>query len=287
MKTTTIKNNNNLIFKIDEKMARNKNLSLTDIAVIANISKYRNNNVTEFRYGKNIAATLGISERTVDNSIKKLKDNNVFDKIEKVNANGEANKGRNKYFFTPLETGFILVADEIFELGLTADEIGFLIRAKANAFNNGMTLKGNKEKLAAFIGVSVNKFNKLFSSLLAKGFISYETSLMTLTCDLFSDTKEKTVKPTAKTLEIINMHKDILKSHIEAYNKRGNKITKLTNEAIEKLKMNGLSAATCKVATYFVNGFSNVKDINKLINSIQFPKVKKEEVKEEWSTFTI
>lgn len=283
--TTTTKNNN-LIFKIDEKMARNNNLSLTDIAVMANISKYRNNNVTEFRYGKNIADTLGISLRTIERSVASLKDNFVFDKVEKVNMDGKK-EWRNKYFFTPLETGFILVADEIFELGLTADEIGFLIRAKANAFNNGMTLKGNKEKLAAFIGVSVSKFNKLFNSLLSKGFISYETSLMTLTCDLFSDTSKKTVKPTAKTLEIINMHKDILKSHIEAYNRKGNKITKLTNEAIEKLKMDGLSAATCKVATYFVNGFSNVKDINKLINSIQFPKVKKEEVKEEWATFTI
>ena len=159
---------------------------------------------SEFRYIKNIAEALNISIPTVKRSIASLKKINAFDKVEKVNTGNET-EFRNKYFFTPLNEKFILVSNDIFESGLTSDEIGFLIRAKAKAFNNGMTLKGNKEKLASFIGVSLGKFNKLFNSLVSKGFIAYETSLLTITCNLFKDTSKKEVRK----LKQINMWSDM------------------------------------------------------------------------------
>ena len=119
-----------LIFKMAEEVVRNNKLSLTDVAVLANISMYRNNNITEFRYVKNIAEVVGVSLRTVKSSIAKLKEENAFEKIEKINVKGDK-EFRNRYFFTPLDKKFIIVSDNIFESNLTSDEIGFLIRAKA------------------------------------------------------------------------------------------------------------------------------------------------------------
>lgn len=208
MKNTT----KQLVFKIDETMAQNKSLSLTDVAVLATISQYRNNNITEFRYGKNIAEKLSISPRTVDNAIRTLKDNNAFAKIEKVNVKGDK-EFRNKYFFTPLDEKFILVSNAIFESGLTADEIGFLIRAKSKAYNNGLTLKGNKEKLAGFIGVSVGKFNKLFKSLIEKGFISYSNSELFLNGKLFKDTSKRAVAKAKQLKMWSDMANEVLKNN--------------------------------------------------------------------------
>ena len=159
MKTTP------LIFKMDETMIKNNKISLTDIAALVNMRRYGNNHFTEFRYMKNMESVLGVSDRTIKTSIKELKEINVI---------GQSTF-RNRYSFATLDEKFILVSNKIFESGLNAKEIGFLIKAKAKAFNNGLT-KGNKEKLAEILGISSSQFNKIFNSLIEKVLLAIQTA---------------------------------------------------------------------------------------------------------------
>lgn len=252
-----------------EEVVRNNKLSLTDVAVLANISMYRNNNITEFRYVKNIAEVVGVSLRTVKSSIAKLKEENAFEKIEKINVKGDK-EFRNRYFFTPLDKKFIIVSDNIFESNLTSDEIGFLIRAKAKCYYNSMVIKGNKEVLASFIGVSSGKFNKLLKSLEAKGLVKYSQSELTLTNDLFKDTSSKIIKPTELTKDILKTHKLIIESHFQAYNNkhRTHQLTEANRNNLEILHSYGLSTTSYQLGLYMINNFEGVKDINKLVTSL-------------------
>lgn len=196
-------------------MVKNNTLSFNDIAVLANISRYRNNNITEFRYRSNIATALDISEATVKRSIKTLKDIKAFDKIEKINVSGNK-EFRNKYYFKVLNERFILINNKIFESKLTSNEIGFLIKAKSKCFNNGLTIKGNKEEIAKMLNVSVGKCLKLIKSLSENGFISYSTGVLKLSDKLFTDTSKKaTIK--AKQLKTWNeIADDILENMSES-----------------------------------------------------------------------
>lgn len=174
-----------------------KKLNLSEIAVLANIRRYATaDDVTEYRQSRLIAEAVQMSERQVKTIIKKLQDEQVFTVKLKSEIYNGIRYNKNQYTFKPLKEMFVLVDDAIFESGLNAKEVGLLIRMKTLTIDNNLRILKNKEWIADNCGVTYTAFNKIFKSLEAKGFITYETNKLTLSDKLFIDCSEKVLENT-------------------------------------------------------------------------------------------
>lgn len=262
----------NKVFKMPRNII-NSGIKVTDIAVLADIMRYRNEkNVTEFRYGFSIAQSLDITDRSIKTCISNLKKVGAFE-VSKVNVDGTT-KFRNVYTFKNLDKDFIIISNDIFDMSLTNKEIGFLIKLKANVYNNGLSLKGNKESLAKLVGIATKSFNKYLTKLEGLGLISYSDSVLTLSEKLFTNTHKAVVTPTERTKELINTAITIAKSHANYQNvHHGENITSLNREVLNMLLNNGLDKSSYLVVLATLDyKVGKVNDINAYVNSIYFPK---------------
>lgn len=173
-------------FKLSEKQVRN--LKIEDVAVLSVISNRRTSQDKCYCYQNEICNKLSISERQVRRNIRNLEDAGVFT-ITKEKSEVHF---KNIYHFEKLDTNFILVNSDI--LNLESDEIGFLIKCKAIAYDNGLSINFNKEQLAKILHIGKSKLNSLLNSLIVKGFISYSNGTFLLSGDMFKDYSKYALK---------------------------------------------------------------------------------------------
>lgn len=256
------------LFKLPE--AAVKSLTVEQIAVLAVLANTPGAHYNEsfYCYEAHIANELGYTTRQVERIMKTLKAEELFT-VYKERVKGSM-KYRNRYSFPALDTKFILVKASIFDLGLEVEEIGTLIKLKAFTFYNGLKINKAKDWIGKVCGMGKTRFNRILSTLQAKGLVNYEASALTITCDLFRDNKGK-VRMSKKTIENIKMHIAILSNRISNHNRKSfYQITDLSNKNISILLKYGLDKGTAVFAKALAKDFKGIRSMNNFIGYTSF-----------------
>lgn len=259
------------LFKLSEEAV--KTLSVEQIAVLAVLANTPRKDYTAsfYCYEDYVADKLGYSTRQIERIMRTLKASNLFT-VEHERVKG-CKEYRNRYSFPALDTKFILVKANIFDLGLEVEEIGTLIKFKALTFYNGLTINKAKDWIGKACGMGKTRFNRILSSLQGKGLVNYEASKLTITCDLFKDNKGK-VRVTKETRECIKALNEILISHINNFNSKSQKykITDLSDKNVNILLSRGLERLVAIYARtlYRDKQFTGIRNINNYISFLTY-----------------
>lgn len=258
-------------FKLSETAV--KTLTVEQIAVLSVLANTPRKDYTApfYCYEDYIADKLGYSTRQVRTHLQTLKAENLFT-VEKERVKG-CKEYRNIYSFPVLDTKFILVKANIFDLGLEVEEIGTLIKLKALSFYNGLKINKTKDWIGKACGMGKTRFNRILSSLQGKGLVNYEASELTITCDLFKDNKGK-VRVTKETRECIRVLNEILISHINSFNRKSQKykITDLSDKNVNILLSRGLERHVAIYARTLHRDkqFVGIRNINNYISFLTY-----------------
>ena len=192
-----------------------------------------------------------------------------------TSLNGEKSVTRNVYTFLK-GTEFRMIGVEFYNVDLDIKLKGYLIKLFSICNTNTLLLDKGVSEIYKLIGVTKATQKKYNDVLISKGFMTITDNGLLLSVSGFNKV-EKKIKPTKETIALFEAHKNIIHSHIKAYNtgkQHKHQIIELNRKALDILLTNGLSKKSYIIGLYAINNFEGVNDINKLIASIEFGKVK-------------